>query len=79
MATALFAEAGLEADLGRFDEARDLLARARALLGEVGLPVWDAGALSQALGWALLLEGRPAEAEAELRRALRRPARRSAR
>jgi tetratricopeptide (TPR) repeat protein len=69
MATALFAQAGLEAGLGRFAPAQDLLARARALLGEVALPVWDAGALSQALGWALLLEGRPAEAEAELRRA----------
>jgi class 3 adenylate cyclase/tetratricopeptide (TPR) repeat protein len=69
MATALFCEAGLRANLGHFEDASGLFADARALLEEVGLPVWDAGALSQALGWALLLEGRPDAAEQELRRA----------
>jgi class 3 adenylate cyclase/tetratricopeptide (TPR) repeat protein len=67
MSTALFCQAGLEADLGRFDEARELFARARALLEEVSLPVWLAGALAQSLGWALLFEGKPAVAEQELR------------
>jgi class 3 adenylate cyclase/tetratricopeptide (TPR) repeat protein len=68
MATALFSQAGLEANLGRFDEARELFRGARALLEEVALVVWMAGALTQALGWALLLEGRPDVAERELRR-----------
>jgi class 3 adenylate cyclase/tetratricopeptide (TPR) repeat protein len=68
MSTALFSQAGLEANLGRFEEARDLFGRARALLEEVALPVWLAGGLAQALGWALLLEGKPAVAEQELRR-----------
>jgi class 3 adenylate cyclase/tetratricopeptide (TPR) repeat protein len=68
MSTALFGQAGLEANLGRFDEATELFGRARALLEEVALPVWLAGGLAQALGWALLLEGKPAVAEEELRR-----------
>jgi tetratricopeptide (TPR) repeat protein len=67
MSTALFSQAGLEANLGRFDEARELLGRARALLEEVALVVWLAGGLTQALGWALLLEGKPDVAEQELR------------
>jgi class 3 adenylate cyclase/tetratricopeptide (TPR) repeat protein len=68
MSTALFAQAGLEADLAHFDEARELFARSRALLEEIALPVWDAGALTQAIGWGYLLEGRPELAEQELRR-----------
>jgi class 3 adenylate cyclase/tetratricopeptide (TPR) repeat protein len=68
MSTALFCQAGLEADLGRFGEATELFERARALLEEVALPVWLAGGLTQALGWALLLEGKSAVAERELRR-----------
>jgi ATP/maltotriose-dependent transcriptional regulator MalT len=68
MSTALFGQAGLEANLGHFDEARELFNRSRALLEEVALPVWIAGGLSQAIGWALLLEGRPEDAEQELRR-----------
>jgi ATP/maltotriose-dependent transcriptional regulator MalT len=68
MSTALFCQAGLEADLGRFGEATELFQRARALLEEVALPVWLAGGLTQALGWALLLEGKSAVAERELRR-----------
>jgi class 3 adenylate cyclase/tetratricopeptide (TPR) repeat protein len=66
MSTALFSQAGLEANLGRFDEARELFGRARALLEEVALVVWLAGGLTQALGWALLLEGKPDVAEREL-------------
>jgi class 3 adenylate cyclase/tetratricopeptide (TPR) repeat protein len=68
MSTALFCQAGLAADLGRFDEAGELFGRARALLEEVALPVWLDGALAQARSLALLLEGRPAEAEEVLRR-----------
>jgi class 3 adenylate cyclase/tetratricopeptide (TPR) repeat protein len=68
MATALFAEGGLEAALGHFEEAHALFARSRALLEQIGLPVWDAGALTQAIGWGHLLAGRPELAEQELRR-----------
>jgi class 3 adenylate cyclase/tetratricopeptide (TPR) repeat protein len=68
MATALFGQGGLEANLGRFDQARELFERSRALLEEVALPVWLAGGMTQAIGWALLLEGKPAAAEQELRR-----------
>src|SRR3954454_16459527 len=68
MATALFAEGGLEAGLGRFEEAHELFGRSRALLEQIGLPVWDAGALTQAIGWGDLLAGRPELAEQELRR-----------
>jgi class 3 adenylate cyclase/tetratricopeptide (TPR) repeat protein len=68
MATALFSQAGLEASLGRFAEAREHFGQSRALLEEVALPVWAAGALSQAVSRALLLEGEPAQAEEELRR-----------
>jgi class 3 adenylate cyclase/tetratricopeptide (TPR) repeat protein len=68
MSTALFAQGGLEAGLGHFDEARELLGRSRALMEEVALLVWAAGALSQAVAWALLLEGKPAAAEQELRK-----------
>jgi class 3 adenylate cyclase/tetratricopeptide (TPR) repeat protein len=68
MSTALFSQACLEANLGRFDEAQELLGRARALLEEVTLVVWLAGGLTQALGWALLSEDKPEVAERELRR-----------
>jgi class 3 adenylate cyclase/tetratricopeptide (TPR) repeat protein len=68
MASALFSQAMLEAELGRFDEARELFSRARALLEEVDLPVWTAGPLTQWLGWAELLAGRPQVAERVLRR-----------
>jgi class 3 adenylate cyclase/tetratricopeptide (TPR) repeat protein len=67
MSTALFAEGGMTASLGRFDEATELFGRSRALMEEVALLVWRAGALTQAVGWALLMDGRPADAEAELR------------
>jgi tetratricopeptide (TPR) repeat protein len=68
MSSALFSQASFEAGLGRIDEARDLLGRARALLEEVALPVWSAGPLAQEIGWIELLAGNPAAAEAELRR-----------
>ena len=67
MASALFSQAFLEAGLGRFDEARELFGRARALLEEVALPVWIAGPLAQCVGWAELLAGNPDTAERELR------------
>jgi class 3 adenylate cyclase/DNA-binding winged helix-turn-helix (wHTH) protein len=67
MSTALSAQAGLEASLGHFDDARELFLRARILLEEVALPVWKSG-LTQVEGWALLLEDKPAAAEQELRR-----------
>jgi class 3 adenylate cyclase/tetratricopeptide (TPR) repeat protein len=68
MSSALFHQAGFEAGLGHFDEARELFERARALLEEVALRVWMAGPLAQAAGWAALLEGDPATAERQLRR-----------
>jgi class 3 adenylate cyclase/tetratricopeptide (TPR) repeat protein len=68
MSSALFSQADFEAGLGRIDEARELLGRARALLEEVALPVWSAGPLAQEIGWIELLAGNPAAAEAELRR-----------
>jgi len=68
MSSALFTRAGFEACLGHFDEANALLDRARALLEEVALRVWMAGALAQAAGWIDLLQGDPAAAERELRR-----------
>jgi ATP/maltotriose-dependent transcriptional regulator MalT len=68
MASALFCQAGLEAGLERFDEARELFGRARALLEEVALPAFIGGPLAQAAGWAELLAGDPAAAERELRR-----------
>jgi class 3 adenylate cyclase/tetratricopeptide (TPR) repeat protein len=68
MCSALYAQAGFEACLGRFDEARVLLGRARAFVEEVSLPVWTAGPFAQAAGWVELLAGDPAGAERELRR-----------
>jgi ATP/maltotriose-dependent transcriptional regulator MalT len=67
MASALTAQAVFVAGLGRFDEARELIGRARALLQDVGLTVWLAGPHAQFAGWIELLAGEPAAAEAELR------------
>jgi tetratricopeptide (TPR) repeat protein len=66
-ASALFAQAAFEAGQGRFDEARTLVGRARALLEDVVLTVWLAGPLAQFAGWIELLAGDPAAAERELR------------
>jgi hypothetical protein len=67
MATALFMQAPFEAGLGRFGEARELIARAKDILQEVALTVWIAGPLTQISGWVELTAGDPAAAERELR------------
>jgi class 3 adenylate cyclase/tetratricopeptide (TPR) repeat protein len=67
MSSALLSQAVFEAGLERFDESRELLGRARALLEEVALTVWLAGPLTQFAGWAELLAGNPVEAERLLR------------
>ncbi|MGH2555994.1 MAG: ATP-binding protein, partial [Actinomycetota bacterium] len=66
MSTALFTMGKLEAMRGRFDDARDLIARSRSILEEVSLPVWVAGPLAQMSGWVEILAGNPAAAEQEL-------------
>jgi tetratricopeptide (TPR) repeat protein len=67
VSTALFVQAELEAGLGRFDAAQELLLRARALLEELALTVWIAGPLTQFAGWIALWRGDPAAAERQLR------------
>jgi class 3 adenylate cyclase/tetratricopeptide (TPR) repeat protein len=67
VSTALFVQAELEAGLGEFDVAQELLARARALLEELALTVWIAGPLTQFAGWIELWRGDPAGAERQLR------------
>ena len=67
-ASALIAQATFEAEMGRFDEARALIGRAKELLEEVALTVWLAGPVAQFAGWVELLAGDPAGAERELRR-----------
>jgi class 3 adenylate cyclase/tetratricopeptide (TPR) repeat protein len=67
LATALFMQAPFEAGLGRFDEGRELIARAKDILQEVALTVWIAGPLTQISGWVELTAGDPAAAERELR------------
>jgi class 3 adenylate cyclase/tetratricopeptide (TPR) repeat protein len=67
VATVLGAQAAFEAGRGRFDEARALIAQAKAVLGEVALTFWMAGPVAQLAGWVELLAGDPAGAEEELR------------
>jgi class 3 adenylate cyclase/tetratricopeptide (TPR) repeat protein len=67
MASALTAHAAFEAGLGRFEEARRSLGRARALLDEVALTVWLAGPYAQFAGWVELLAGHTGAAEQVLR------------
>jgi len=67
MSSALMAQAVFLAGLGRFDDARKLIARATSLLEEVALTVWIAGPLTQFAGWVELLAGDPAAAERVLR------------
>jgi ATP/maltotriose-dependent transcriptional regulator MalT len=67
LSSALVALAVFDAGLGRFDEARDLVARAKTVLQEVALTVWLAGPIAQFAGWVELLAGDPAAAERELR------------
>jgi class 3 adenylate cyclase/tetratricopeptide (TPR) repeat protein len=57
---------GLKAQLGRFDEARELYRRSRAIAEEFGLTAWLA-ALPLYSGPIELLAGEPGVAEAELR------------
>ena len=59
--------AGLRAMSGRFDEARELLARGRAIADELGYRVWAAG-FSLVASDIETLAGNPAAAEEELRR-----------
>jgi tetratricopeptide (TPR) repeat protein len=66
MSTALFTMGKLEAMRGRFDDAREFVARSRSILEEVSLPVWVAGPLAQMSGWVEILAGNPAAAEREL-------------
>jgi class 3 adenylate cyclase/tetratricopeptide (TPR) repeat protein len=67
MSSALMSQAVFFAGLGRFDEARELIGRARAFLEEVALPVWLAGPLAQFAAWIELLAGDARAAERELR------------
>ncbi|MDP8904644.1 MAG: AAA family ATPase [Chloroflexota bacterium] len=67
MASALMARAALEAGIGRFDDARESMRRARELLDEVALTVWRAGPYTQLAGWVETLADDSAAAERELR------------
>ena len=58
--------AGLHAMSGRFDEARELFARGRAIVDELGLKVWLAG-FSLVASDIEMLAGDPGTAEAHLR------------
>jgi predicted ATPase/class 3 adenylate cyclase len=58
--------AGLHAMSGRFDEARELFARGRAIVDELGLKVWLAG-FSLVASDIEMLAGDPGAAEAHLR------------
>jgi ATP/maltotriose-dependent transcriptional regulator MalT len=65
--SALFMSGACQAMLGNFDEARDLISRARGLLEELKLPVWIAGPLAQITGWVELMAGDATAAERALR------------
>jgi predicted ATPase/class 3 adenylate cyclase len=67
MSTALFVQAEFEAGLGRFEEARERIARAKALLQDVAATMWMAGPLAQFAGLVELWAGDAAAAEDELR------------
>jgi class 3 adenylate cyclase/tetratricopeptide (TPR) repeat protein len=67
MAGALFSWANFEAMIGRFDEARRLIADARRTLEEVALTVWIAGPLTEMSAWVELWAENPAAAESELK------------
>ena len=57
-------QAELEAGLGRFDEALELIARSKALLEELALTVWIAGPLTQFAGWSTFGAATPGRREA---------------
>jgi class 3 adenylate cyclase/tetratricopeptide (TPR) repeat protein len=63
----LDARSALEAMLGRFEEARSMVARARALYADLGLKVEGAN-LAQTAGYVEMLAGDPVAAEQEFRR-----------
>jgi class 3 adenylate cyclase/tetratricopeptide (TPR) repeat protein len=65
--TCLVCLAGLQAMAGRFEHARSLLARGRAISDELGFRVWQAGFSLLASDIAILRDD-PAAAENELRR-----------
>lgn len=67
MSTALFVQAEMEAAFGHFQEAREHIVQAKALLREVGATVWMAGPLAQFAGLVELWSGDPIAAERELR------------
>ena len=67
IASALIAQALFQGGLGRFQEARVLIGRAKALLQEVALTPWLAGPVAQFAGWVELLAGNPVDADRELR------------
>jgi class 3 adenylate cyclase/tetratricopeptide (TPR) repeat protein len=67
IASVLIAQALFEAGMGRFQESRGLVGRAKTLLQEVALIPWLAGPLAQFAGWVELLAGNPVDAERELR------------
>ncbi|MGN6681193.1 MAG: ATP-binding protein, partial [Streptosporangiaceae bacterium] len=66
MSGVLIMRAALSANLGRFDEARGLIAQARSLCQEVGLTLWEAGPVAQVEGVVELLADQAAAAEAVL-------------
>jgi len=65
--SALASHAVLEAMLGHFDAARDLIGRARALAEELGLEATLAAQVTTGVGEIELLAGDPEAAERELR------------
>ncbi len=65
--SALASRAELEAMLGHFDSARDLIGRARSLAEELGLEATLAAQVATGVGEIELLAGDPAAAERELR------------
>ncbi len=67
MASALTAQAAFEAGLGRVEDARRSLGRAKDLLDEVALTVWLAGPYAQFAGWVELLADDTGAAERVLR------------
>jgi tetratricopeptide (TPR) repeat protein len=67
MSSALMSKGAFEAGMGRFDEARDSMRRARELMEEVALTVWRAGPYTQLNGWVEILAGDTQAAERELR------------
>jgi class 3 adenylate cyclase/tetratricopeptide (TPR) repeat protein len=66
MSGVLIMRALLTANLGRFDEARGMIAQAWSLCRDVGFTLWEAGPVTQAAGIVELLAGDAAAAETVL-------------